>query len=131
MIDTWEALTEAVAHWEYELLEDLLLWNAWRKGEGTYAKLTAWLVRHAPARLWAHALLKNCCTGYGCSALPNPLAGMTRIGLTTTCGTVRPEWDHHRSVSAAAPPRRVDRRTANDGSLYRYTICRWHRDHAR
>jgi hypothetical protein len=60
---SWEALThpvadqrlaEAVAHWEYDLLGDQLPWNTWNNKEDTRAALTAWLIRHAPARLRAH-----------------------------------------------------------------------------
>ncbi|GAA3090705.1 hypothetical protein GCM10017562_72080 [Streptomyces roseofulvus] len=60
---TWEAtptpeadrhLAEAVEHWAYDLLADQLPWSAWAAEEETRAELTAWLVRHAPARLRAH-----------------------------------------------------------------------------
>jgi hypothetical protein len=64
-LNTWEALThpmadqrlaETVAHWEYDLLGDQLPWDAWEDEEETLAELTAWLVRHAPARLRAHGV---------------------------------------------------------------------------
>ena len=62
-LKTWEALTrptagqrlaEAVARWEDDLLRDELPWDALEDKEGKLAELTAWLVRHAPARLRAH-----------------------------------------------------------------------------
>jgi hypothetical protein len=61
-LDAWEAqthavadrhLAEAVAHWEYALLGDRLPWESREDEEGTRTELTAWLVRHAPARLHA------------------------------------------------------------------------------
>lgn len=62
-LKTWEALThpmadqrlaEAVARWEDDLLGDELPWDALEDKEDKLAELTAWLVRHAPARLRAH-----------------------------------------------------------------------------
>ena len=59
-LNTWGALThpvadqhlaEAATHWEYDLLGDQLPWDAWENEDETRAELTAWLVRHAPARL--------------------------------------------------------------------------------
>ncbi|MFD3530763.1 hypothetical protein [Streptomyces sp. NPDC058664] len=57
----WEALdddaadrhlAEAADHWAYGLLRDELPWDPWSDdAEATCAELTAWLVRHAPARL--------------------------------------------------------------------------------
>ena len=67
-LDTWEVLThptadqrmaEAVARWEDDLLRDRLPWDAWENEDETLAELTAWLVRHAPARLWAHGVSKE------------------------------------------------------------------------
>lgn len=66
-LDAWEALSdpvadrhlaEAVAEWEYALLGDELPWFTWvwDNEEETRAELTAWLVRHAPARLRAHGV---------------------------------------------------------------------------
>ena len=64
-LNTWAALThpvadqrlaEAAAHWEYDLLGDRLPWETWEDEEETRAELTAWLVRHAPARLRAHGV---------------------------------------------------------------------------
>ncbi|MCF3130325.1 hypothetical protein [Streptomyces olivochromogenes] len=61
---TWETvsgpvadrrLAEAVARWERDLLGDELPWDTWEDDEEeTREELTAWLVRHAPARLRAH-----------------------------------------------------------------------------
>ncbi|MFE0043725.1 hypothetical protein [Streptomyces albireticuli] len=62
-LDTWEThdhrtadqhLARAVACWEYDLLCDQLPWSTWHNEEDVRAELTAWLVRHAPARLRAH-----------------------------------------------------------------------------
>jgi hypothetical protein len=62
-LKTWEALThptasqrlaEAVARWEDDLLRDELPWDALEDKEDKLAELTAWLVRHALARLRAH-----------------------------------------------------------------------------
>ncbi|MFI8516735.1 hypothetical protein ACIGEZ_02705 [Streptomyces sp. NPDC085481] len=57
----WEALdddtadrhlSEAAAHWEWDLLGDELPWHAWEVDEEALrAELAAWLARHAPARL--------------------------------------------------------------------------------
>ncbi|MGV9775745.1 hypothetical protein [Streptosporangium sp. NPDC003464] len=46
-------LVGAAAHWEYDLLGDQLPWEArnWGDQEETRTELTAWLIRHAPARL--------------------------------------------------------------------------------
>ncbi|MFJ3707194.1 MULTISPECIES: hypothetical protein [unclassified Streptomyces] len=52
-------LADAVAHWERELLDDELPWHAWyawENEEELRVELTAWLVRHAPARLRAHGV---------------------------------------------------------------------------
>jgi hypothetical protein len=59
-LETWEALAlptadqrlaEAVARWEARLLRDELPWDALENKEDKLAELTAWLTRHAPARL--------------------------------------------------------------------------------
>jgi hypothetical protein len=64
-LNTWETLkhpmadqrlAEAAAHWEYDLLGEQLPWETWEDEEETRAELTAWLVRHAPARLGAHGV---------------------------------------------------------------------------
>ncbi|MCX5225924.1 hypothetical protein ABZY16_32305 [Streptomyces sp. NPDC006553] len=57
----WEALDDDAAdrhlataadHWEFDLLRDELPWNPWSDdADVTRTELTAWLVRHAPARL--------------------------------------------------------------------------------
>ncbi|WP_308433751.1 hypothetical protein [Streptomyces hiroshimensis] len=46
-------LTELVDSWECDLLSDMLPWDAWDNREAMRDELTAWLVRHAPARLGA------------------------------------------------------------------------------
>ncbi|WP_328875875.1 hypothetical protein OHT76_40565 [Streptomyces sp. NBC_00287] len=59
-LDTWEALDHPVAdrhlavaadEWEYELLGDLLPWDAWDDEDALRTELAAWLVRYAPGRL--------------------------------------------------------------------------------
>jgi len=64
-LQTWEATTgpaadrhlaDAATKWEYDLLGDELPWKGWwgwDNEEELRAELTAWLVRHAPARLRA------------------------------------------------------------------------------
>lgn len=61
-LETWRALAhpvadaclaEAVSHWADDLLQDALPWNTREDEEAKVAGLTAWLVRHAPARLRA------------------------------------------------------------------------------
>ncbi|WP_061297034.1 hypothetical protein [Herbidospora cretacea] len=44
-------LAEAVASWEYALLGDQLPWESWDDEEDKRVELTAWVLRHAPARL--------------------------------------------------------------------------------
>lgn len=65
-LKAWEALThpvagqrlaEAAARWEDDLLRGELPWDALEDNEDKedkFAELTAWVVRHAPARLRAH-----------------------------------------------------------------------------
>jgi hypothetical protein len=64
-LKTWKELThpmadqrlaEAVARWENDLLRDRVPWDALEDAEDKLAELTAWLVRHAPARLRAHGV---------------------------------------------------------------------------
>ncbi|MFI1682094.1 hypothetical protein [Streptomyces sp. NPDC020607] len=59
----WERLTGpvpdrhlalAVTEWEYELLGDRSPWQEGEEDERKRERLSAWLVRHAPARLRAH-----------------------------------------------------------------------------
>ncbi|GGQ23464.1 hypothetical protein [Streptosporangium pseudovulgare] len=61
-LHVWEAqtcavadrhLVEAVTRWEYDLLGDQLPWESWDNEEEMCTELTAWLIRHAPARLRA------------------------------------------------------------------------------
>ena len=61
-LDVWEALehpvadrnlAEAVDRWDYDLFVDQLPWSSWHDAEVFRAVLTAWLTRHAPARLKA------------------------------------------------------------------------------
>ncbi|WP_042381116.1 hypothetical protein [Streptacidiphilus melanogenes] len=47
-------LAEAVDAWDYDLLVDRLPWTTWHDEEDMVAVLTAWLTRHAAARLRAH-----------------------------------------------------------------------------
>ena len=47
-------LAEAVDMWDYDLLADELPWSTWHDKDEKLALLTAWLTRHAPARLRAH-----------------------------------------------------------------------------
>ncbi|TYB62157.1 hypothetical protein FXF51_25880 [Nonomuraea sp. PA05] len=52
-----QRLTEAVAYWEHDLLQDDLPWDTWHDEQVALtmrATLTAWLVEHAPERLRAH-----------------------------------------------------------------------------
>ncbi|MFJ9846466.1 hypothetical protein ACIRYZ_39730 [Kitasatospora sp. NPDC101155] len=62
-LDVWEALehpmadrnlAEAVDTWDYDLLADELPWSTWHDKDEQLAVLTAWLTRHASARLRAH-----------------------------------------------------------------------------
>lgn len=47
-------LTRAAAHWDDTLLRDEFPWDTWHDEEALRAELTAWLLRHAPARLRSH-----------------------------------------------------------------------------
>lgn len=92
-LNTWSALrapvsdqhlAEAAAHWEYDLLGDQLPWDAWENEEEMRAELTAWLVRHAPARLRAHGVSEEL---------------LHRIRLLGVTGLERwedPHWPGHR-----------------------------------
>lgn len=89
---SWEALAdpvadqhlaEAVAHWQYDLLADDLPWDAWTNKEDMCDVLTAWLIRHAPARLRSHGA-------------PEEL--LHRVRLLSLDGPSRradPHWPHH------------------------------------
>lgn len=92
-LHTWEALTgpaadrhlaEAAAQWEYELLGGLLPWNAWEYEDEMRAELTAWLVRHAPARLRA------------VGASEELLNRVRLLGLTGPDRWDDPHWPGHR-----------------------------------
>ncbi|MEV1244813.1 hypothetical protein ACIBO2_41440 [Nonomuraea sp. NPDC050022] len=61
-----QRLAEAVAHWESDLPADRLPWDAWDEEEDKRAKLSAWLARHAPARLRAYGAPSNWFTVYDC-----------------------------------------------------------------
>ncbi|WP_182881846.1 hypothetical protein [Microbispora sp. H10949] len=77
-------LAEAVAHWEYDLLGDQLPWRSWDSEEELRTELTAWLIRHAPARLH---------TGNA------PVELLHRIRLLGLAGPARwndPHWPGHR-----------------------------------
>ncbi|MFV8133017.1 hypothetical protein [Streptomyces syringium] len=92
-LHTWEThnhpaadqhLTRAMAHWEYDLLGDQLPWNTWHNAEDMRAELTAWLVRHAPARLRTHGA-------------PEELLHRIRLlGLTGPDRWEDPHWPGHR-----------------------------------
>jgi hypothetical protein len=92
-LHTWEAqthrtadqhLAEAVTHWEYDLLGDQLPWDAWHNEEDMRAELTAWLLRHAPARLQVHGA-------------PGELLHRIRLlGLTGPDRWEDPHWPGHR-----------------------------------
>ncbi|MFI1979610.1 hypothetical protein [Streptomyces wedmorensis] len=93
-LGAWEAvrgraadghLAEAVAHWEYELLGDRLPWRPWdAEEEGVRGELTAWLGRHASARLRA----------YGASE--DLLHRIRLLGLTGPDRWDDPYWPGHR-----------------------------------
>lgn len=77
-------LAEAAAHWEYDLLGDQLPWRAWENEEEMRVELTAWLVRHAPARLRAHGA-------------PEDLLHRIRLlGVTDSDRWEDPHWPGHR-----------------------------------
>jgi len=94
-LNTWEALedrvadrhlTEAAAHWEYDLLRDELPWGAWDSdnADELRTELAAWLVRHAPARLQAQ------------DAPEELLHRIRLIGLTGPARWEDPHWPNHR-----------------------------------
>lgn len=92
-LDAWQALrgpvadrhlAAAAAQWEYELLGDQLPWPAWENEEGMRAELTAWLVRHAPARLRASG------------ASQDLLHRIRLLGVTGTDRWEDPHWPGHR-----------------------------------
>lgn len=92
-LDAWEALSDPVAdghlaeaaeHWEYDLLGDQLPWSAWENEEAMRAELTAWLVRHAPARLRAHG------------ASEDLLHRIRLLGVTGPDRWEDPHWPGHR-----------------------------------
>lgn len=92
-LNTWQALSdpvadrhlaEAAAHWEYELLGDQLPWRAWENEEEMRAELTAWLVRHTPARLRA------------CGASEDLLHRIRLLGVTGPDRWEDPHWPGHR-----------------------------------
>jgi hypothetical protein len=93
-LDTWEALrhpvanrhlADAVAHWEYDLLGDGLPWMTVNlEGEdATRAELTAWLIRHAPARLRAHGVSEEL------------LHRVRLLGLSDAARWEDPHWPGH------------------------------------
>lgn len=77
-------LAEAVDHWDDDLLADRLPWSAWEDEEEMCAELTAWLVRHAPARLRAHGA-------------PDDLLHRVRLlGVTGPARWEDPHWPDYR-----------------------------------
>ncbi|MFF4585528.1 hypothetical protein [Streptomyces sp. NPDC001388] len=92
-LDDWATLTgppadqhlaELAAQWEYDLLGDQLPWHAWDDEEEMRAELTAWLVRHAPARLRAHG------------ASEELLHRIRLLGLTGPARWEDPHWPDRR-----------------------------------
>ncbi|MEU8515265.1 hypothetical protein AB0C76_27370 [Kitasatospora sp. NPDC048722] len=92
-LDVWEALdhptadrrlAEAVDEWDYDLLADQLPWWTWHDDkDGMVAVLTAWLTRHAPARLRA-------------LGAPDDLLHRLRlIGLTGPARWTDPHWPNY------------------------------------
>ncbi|MCO5970862.1 hypothetical protein [Actinoallomurus soli] len=77
-------LLQAVAHWESELLDDNLPWDAWEDEERTRVQLTAWLVSHAPARLRA------------CGDAEELLHKVRLLGLSGPARWDDPHWPGHR-----------------------------------
>ncbi|MFF2543040.1 hypothetical protein ACFVUY_10820 [Kitasatospora sp. NPDC058063] len=91
-LDVWEALehpaadrnlAEAVDAWDYDLLVDQLPWSTWHDKDAMVAVLTAWLTRHAPARLRAH------------NAPEDLLHRLRLIGLTGPDRWDDPHWPHY------------------------------------
>ncbi|WP_042369890.1 hypothetical protein [Streptacidiphilus neutrinimicus] len=88
-LDIWERtehatadrrLAEAVDAWDYDLLVDRLPWSTWHDEDDLVAVLTAWLTRHAPARLRAH------------NASDSLLQRLRLIGLTGDARWDDPHW---------------------------------------
>ncbi|MFF2846053.1 hypothetical protein ACFVT5_06960 [Streptomyces sp. NPDC058001] len=92
-LHTWETqshptadqhLTEAATHWEYDLLGDQLPWDTWHSEEDLRTELTAWLLRHTPARLRAQGA-------------PEELLHRIRLlGVTDLDRWEDPHWPGHR-----------------------------------
>ncbi|MGW7449180.1 hypothetical protein [Kitasatospora sp. NPDC054795] len=91
-LDVWEALehpaadrnlAEAVDAWDYDLLVDRLPWRTRHDKDAMVAVLTAWLARHAPARLRAH------------NAPEDLLHRLRLIGLTGPARWDDPHWPHY------------------------------------
>ncbi|MFC3979524.1 hypothetical protein [Streptosporangium jomthongense] len=92
-LHAWEAqtravadrhLVEAVTHWEYDLLGDQLPWQSWNNEEEMRTELTAWLIRHAPARLRA------------ANAPVELLHRIRLLGLTDLARWTDPHWPDDR-----------------------------------
>ncbi|WP_369149188.1 hypothetical protein [Streptomyces sp. R44] len=92
-LDSWEGLrhpvtdghlAEAADRWEYDLLGDRLPWSAWENEEEMRIELTAWLVRHAPARLRVHG------------ASEDLLHRIRLLGVTGPDRWDDPHWPGHR-----------------------------------
>lgn len=77
-------LAEAVAHWEYDLLGDQLPWASWENEEELRVGLTAWLIRHASARLRARNAPKEL------------LHRIRLLGLSSPARWEDPHWPGHR-----------------------------------
>jgi len=77
-------LAQAVDAWDYDLLLDELPWSTWHSnGDDMVAVLTAWLTRHAPARLRAH------------NAPEDLLHRLRLIGLTRPARWNDPHWPRY------------------------------------
>ncbi|MFF4246776.1 hypothetical protein ACFYY2_20240 [Streptomyces sp. NPDC001822] len=77
-------LRTAVEHWEYELLGGVLPWYAWERDGPMVGEMTAWLLRHAPARLRS------------AGASDDLLHRVRLLGLTGEARWDDPHWPGHR-----------------------------------
>ncbi|WTU09477.1 hypothetical protein OG787_19305 [Streptomyces sp. NBC_00075] len=96
-LTVWEALdhpvadrhlAEAADHWEHDLLGDELPWQTWGNdnADDMRTELTAWLVRHAPARLRTR----------NATAETEELLHRVRLmGLTGPARWEDPHWPNH------------------------------------
>lgn len=70
-------LAETLDAWTTQLLVGLLPWFSWsntrEEDEAVHEELTAWFVRHAPARLRAHGACEELLDDLHLLALPGPV----------------------------------------------------------